>query len=103
MFPHVGEELQPCIPITILTATSAFVERPFAQVVHMAAEGNADTQDAKNEHERKASRGLVGLSPPARPAMAGAQLVSFTADGAFELVRLLMNVHYCHVAAGCNA
>ena len=34
-----------------------------------------------------AKRRLVGLSPPARPAVAGAQLISVTSDGAFQLVR----------------
>ena len=33
-------------------------------------------------------RRLVGLSPPARPVVSGAQLITVAADGAFQLVRL---------------
>ena len=45
-----------------------------------------ELKDQSSDDAAKAKRKLVGLSPPFRPAVAGAQLVTLTPDRGFELV-----------------
>jgi len=62
------------------------LEKPEGVTAQMGS-NEQGTKDAVSARRR-----VVGLSPPARSAVAGAQLVTLAPDGGFDLVRRSMSL-----------